>query len=238
MATLHVRNVPEPLYEALRRCAEENGRSIGAQATALLNESLSTGRRGFPFFRHGGEAGSLQAFGEEARAAVVHAGVLARELGHSHVGTDVLLLALAAGHYESLVASEEVRRRIERGPGAPEGTIPFGPDAKQALELALRESLKSRCAAIAPIHLLLGIGGATGRGREILEELEVGPAALRSFHAASEPLVSASPVREYRVVELEGTAADWEDELLDLGGRGYELVEIVGTRAIFRLRRP
>ena len=32
MATLHVRNVPDSLYEALRASAEQNGRSIGAQA--------------------------------------------------------------------------------------------------------------------------------------------------------------------------------------------------------------
>ncbi|HSP72311.1 MAG TPA: Clp protease N-terminal domain-containing protein, partial [Gaiellaceae bacterium] len=109
MATLHVRNVPEPLYEALRRCAEENGRSIGAQAIALLNESLSTGRRGVPFFgqRSRGTTTPFQAFGEVARSAIADAQVFARELGHDHVGTEHILLALLA-HPKAAVA-EAVR---------------------------------------------------------------------------------------------------------------------------------
>jgi hypothetical protein len=242
MATLHVRNVPEPLYEALRRCAEENGRSIGSQAIALLNESLSTGRRGFPFYGRsgGGETTPLQAFGDDARSAVVEADGLARELGHTHVGTDSLLLGLVVRHFGALLEADAVRDRITAGAGSPEGTIPFGPDAKQALELALRESLKGRCAAIGPVHLLLGVSGAVGRGAEILAELGLGPAALRAalLGASIAPLVSVTPLRAYRVVELEGTAADWEDELLDASEHGYALVEVVGTRAIFRLRRP
>jgi hypothetical protein len=248
MATLHVRNFPEPLYDALRAAAEDNGRSIAAMSVALLNESLSTGRRGFPFFgRRGGEPAPLQAFGDEARAAIVDAEALAREFGHAHVGTDVLLLALVVGHYGALPVStgtvaEAVRERIERGAGAPAGPLPFGPDAKQALELALRESLKARCAAIGPVHLLVGVSGASGRGSEIFEELGLGQAALRQalLHAAAGPRISTTMLlqRDYRVVELEGTAADWEDALLDVSGRGYDLVEVVGTRAIFRLRRP
>jgi ATP-dependent Clp protease ATP-binding subunit ClpC len=241
MATLHVRNFPDPLYDALRAAAEENGRSIAAMSVALLNESLSTGRRGFPFFRRRGpEATPLQSFGEEARGAVVRAEALARELGHTQLGTDALLLALAEGRDLALVAADAVRARVERGPGTPEGTVPFGPDTKEALELALRESLKARCAAIEPIHLLLGIAGAAGPGARILTELELGPAELRTttIDDTIAARSSTARVREYRVVELQGTAADWEEELLDVSGRGYELAEIVGTRAILRLRRP
>ena len=40
MATLHVRNVPDDVYEALRRRAEQEGRSINAQAIAILRRSL------------------------------------------------------------------------------------------------------------------------------------------------------------------------------------------------------
>src|SRR4051794_25312747 len=139
MATLHVRNFPDPLYEALRRAAEENGRSIAAMAIALLNESLSTGRRGFPFFRRSGERAQLDAFDDATRGVVVAAEECARGFGHTHVGTDALLNALAERSFESIVDAAEIRDRIEPGPGAPEGTIPFGPDAKQALEIALRE---------------------------------------------------------------------------------------------------
>ena len=42
MATLHVRNVPDDLYEELRAIAERDGRSIGAEAIMLLRMALST----------------------------------------------------------------------------------------------------------------------------------------------------------------------------------------------------
>ena len=52
MATLHVRNVPEELYEQLRDRAQANGRSIGAEAIVLLagqvEETESGRRRVFP----------------------------------------------------------------------------------------------------------------------------------------------------------------------------------------------
>jgi antitoxin FitA len=40
MATLHVRNVPDELYEALRARAEREGRSINAETIAVLREVL------------------------------------------------------------------------------------------------------------------------------------------------------------------------------------------------------
>lgn len=42
MPTLHVRNVPDELYEALRRRAEVRRTSIGAEAIALLEAGLRT----------------------------------------------------------------------------------------------------------------------------------------------------------------------------------------------------
>ena len=40
MATLHVRNVPEPIYELLRDCAQAEGRSIGAQAILFIQQGV------------------------------------------------------------------------------------------------------------------------------------------------------------------------------------------------------
>jgi plasmid stability protein len=40
VATLHVRNVPEDVYEALRKRAEREGRSISAATVAILRRSL------------------------------------------------------------------------------------------------------------------------------------------------------------------------------------------------------
>jgi len=40
MATLHARNFPDDLYARLRAAAEEDGRSIGAQAAVLVRTAL------------------------------------------------------------------------------------------------------------------------------------------------------------------------------------------------------
>ena len=42
MPTLYVENVPEDLYEALRRRARKNGSSIAAEVIAVLKESVPT----------------------------------------------------------------------------------------------------------------------------------------------------------------------------------------------------
>jgi hypothetical protein len=42
----------------------------------------------------------------------------------------------------------------------------------------------------------------------------------------------------FRVIELTGEAAEWEQQLNTLAAGGYALVEIVGSRAIFSLDRP
>jgi plasmid stability protein len=41
MATLHVRNVPDDVYEALRTRARAEGRSINAAAITILREALT-----------------------------------------------------------------------------------------------------------------------------------------------------------------------------------------------------
>ena len=44
MPTLHVRNVPEDLYEALRKRARQNRTSIAAEVLALLEQHILTAR--------------------------------------------------------------------------------------------------------------------------------------------------------------------------------------------------
>ena len=46
MATLHVRNVPPDVYEALRARAAREGRSINGEVIAILRRTLLRGRRG------------------------------------------------------------------------------------------------------------------------------------------------------------------------------------------------
>ena len=250
MATLHVRDVPDALYESLRRCAEENGRSIGGQAIALLNEALSSGRRGFPLLRQRtrGPMTPFQAFDHRARSAIVDAQALARELGHDHVGDGHILTALLAegsalaealGGPPYLVTREAVRERVRERVSAAESElpaqIPFAPAAKKSLELALRESVQGRSATVEPRHLLLGVAAAGGLGSDILAGFGLDPGTLRAVLLTS--LAPGPAPQRFKVVELEGTAGEWEAQLDDAASGVYELVQIVGTRAILALRR-
>ena len=42
MATLYVQNVPDELYEALRKQAQQHGKSIAAEVVSLLQETVTT----------------------------------------------------------------------------------------------------------------------------------------------------------------------------------------------------
>jgi len=194
MATLHVRNVPDSLYEALRGCAEQSGRSIGAQAIRLLEQALAgqVAQRPRWLARRRRSGGRFQRFTQRARSAVVAAQDEARALGHDHVGSGHLLLGLlAVGEGPGAKALEtlgvtaeraraEVAERTAPAEGPPPGAIPFGPDAKKALELALRESLALRHEYIGTEHLLLGIVAAgEGAGAEGVRVAEPDAAAVR-----------------------------------------------------------
>jgi ATP-dependent Clp protease ATP-binding subunit ClpC len=231
MATLHVRNVPDPLYAWLRQLADENGRSIGAQTIALLNDALAPHRRPAAFLgRRRRPSGSLQSFSAAARAVVVDAEAVARAHGCDHVGTDHLLLGVVASGagVPPQVTAAAVEAALRRGEGAPAGTIPFAPETEQALELAMRESLRTGMGAIEPHHLAVGICSAGGPGSEILARLGVDESMLRS--ATPSPTAD-----EFRVVELAGAPEEWEAQLNALATQ-CELVQIVERRAIFRRR--
>jgi ATP-dependent Clp protease ATP-binding subunit ClpA len=133
-------------------------------------------------------------FTRAAREVVEQAQVEAAALGHDRIGTEHLLLAVAArgelpptlglehaalqaaarDGFERLDASalasigidlDAVRRSVEEsfGPGAlggrrsRRGHAPFCPQAKKALELALREALALDDRHIWPEHILLGL---------------------------------------------------------------------------------
>jgi plasmid stability protein len=227
MATLHVRNVPDELYELLRERAAENDRSIGAETVQLLQEHLlatSTARTLRRLRRRPSGPGLLGRFTPAARQAVVTAQEEARSLGHDHVGTEHLLLGVLAQAPELVELSpDDVRAQLEPGTAEATGQIPFTPTSKQALELALRAALSHGDAAIEPRHLLVGIGSTDSRGCELLRG-----AKIDVFH------LPESPDPAFRVVLLEGDAESWEKQLNDAAALGYELVEIVDRRAILR----
>jgi ATP-dependent Clp protease ATP-binding subunit ClpA len=137
----------------------------------------------------------LERFTDGARTAVTGAQDEAAALGSDHIGTEHLLLGVAAapGRAGEVLAAhgatpdrlrsatrprldrdalatlgidlDEVRRRVEAsfGAGALDrprprgGHIPFTPEAKKALELALREAVARGDRDIRSEHVLLGV---------------------------------------------------------------------------------
>jgi plasmid stability protein len=228
MATLHVRNVPDDLYELLRERAAANDRSIGAETVQLLQEHLPATHTARTLQRlrrrPGGPGPFLDRFTPAARAAVRTAQEEARGLGHDHIGTEHLLLGVLTEAPGLVDASpESVRAQLEPGSAQPTGRIPFTPEAKKALELALRAALTHGDPAIEPRHLLVGISSTESRGCELLGSAKI-----------DVPLLQTQPGPSFRVVPLEGDAEAWEKQLNEAAALGYELVEIVDRRAILR----
>jgi len=111
----------------------------------------------------------FERFTDRARRVVVLAQEEARMLEHNYIGTEHLLLGLihegdgvGAKALRALdVDLDTLRREVEalvgRGQQPASGHIPFTPQAKRALELALRESVQLGHDYIGTEHLLLGI---------------------------------------------------------------------------------
>ncbi len=112
----------------------------------------------------------FERFTDRERLVVVRAQEEARRLDHDYVGTEHVLLALthesigglAARVLESLgIGLQTVRQRVEevagRGEQAPPGHIPFTPQAKEVLKLALQEARALGHHYIGTEHILLGL---------------------------------------------------------------------------------
>jgi ATP-dependent Clp protease ATP-binding subunit ClpC len=112
--------------------------------------------------------GMFALFTDRARRVVVQAQEEARDLRHSFVGTEHILLGLlheggvAPKALESLgISLQAVRQRVEEVIGRdglpPSGHIPFTPGAKKVLELALAESRALGHQYVGTEHILLGL---------------------------------------------------------------------------------
>jgi ATP-dependent Clp protease ATP-binding subunit ClpC len=123
--------------------------------------------------------GMFGRFTERAKRVVFLAQEQARIHGHDHVDTEHILLGIveegrgvAAKTLESLGITlesirEHVEEAIEQGKQAPSEPIPYTPQAKKVLELALREAQHLRHNYIGTEHILLGLiregAGVAGR---------------------------------------------------------------------------
>jgi plasmid stability protein len=151
MATLHVRNVPDDLYERLRAAAEEDGRSIGAEATSMLRAALFERDqrreqqtrvvmrpRGSSFRERFAKSGRrLAARGQELAAEHGSPEVLPPHLLLAMLEDDVLRPTLERGG----VTEESVRAALPKKSEPVEGEPPLSADARQMLERALLAAL-------------------------------------------------------------------------------------------------
>jgi ATP-dependent Clp protease ATP-binding subunit ClpC len=111
----------------------------------------------------------FERFSDQSRRAVVLAQEESARLNHNYIGTEHLLAGLAREERgaarraleSSGITLEAVRGVIEtlvgRGQQARAGHIPFSPQAKKGLELALGEAIKLGHNYIGTGHLLLGL---------------------------------------------------------------------------------
>ena len=148
MATLHARNFPDDVYASLRAAAEEDGRSIGSQAAALLRSALAERdqrkrevrlvKPRFPTFR--------EQFVARAKQIVVRAQQHCREVGSPEVTPAHVMLAmledpvLRPALERKGITEESVRSVLPSGPPR-QGPAPVSEEARRMLEQALVQSL-------------------------------------------------------------------------------------------------
>jgi ATP-dependent Clp protease ATP-binding subunit ClpC len=251
VATLHVRNVPEVLYEALRLRAERVGRSISGEAIALLEEALvlDTARRARPHPTRRTSTPPGERFTERARRTLPAAADQARALRHGSIEPEHILLGLLGERRVRLTLESvhvdpgELRSRVVEAVGEGDEQVDdphFGPRAKLVLELALREALAAGHDHIGTEHILVGIAREEGSpAARALTELGGDADALRSASLLPPwPRIGKpAPETSYRVVTLTGSPEAWTEQL-NQGRAEWELFAVVGEgkepRAIFR----
>jgi plasmid stability protein len=148
MATLHARNFPDDVYARLRASAEEDGRSIGAQAAVLVRTALRERdqrkqevqkmRPRPPTFR--------EQFVLRAEQVVLRAQDHCRKVGSPEVTPAHVMLAmledpvLAPALERKGITEQAVRAVLPSGPPR-KGAAPISAEARQMLEQALVQSL-------------------------------------------------------------------------------------------------
>ncbi|HEY6962749.1 MAG TPA: Clp protease N-terminal domain-containing protein [Gaiellaceae bacterium] len=145
MATLHVRNVPDELYEELRAAAERDGRSIGAESVILLRRALVERRAVHETVEQvvGSASPFRQRFAARAKELVVRAQELAQEGGADETMPAHVLLAMLEDDVlrptleKGGVTAESVRAALPP-PAKPAAAKPLvSREARRMLEQAL-----------------------------------------------------------------------------------------------------
>jgi hypothetical protein len=169
----------------------------------------------------------FERFTDRARRSVVLAQEESRRLRHGHIGPEHVLLGIidaggspgATALAENGFDLEQTRARLVPGPpdaGVGPGHIPFTPQAKRTLQLALQEALQLKHNYIGAEHLVLGMLALDDFDLEALAPAGFDRAALR---AAVLRAIEATPTppRPESPSWTRGNAAD--PALRDLAAR-------------------
>jgi len=151
----------------------------------------------------------LEGYSTDARRVVSLATAEARQLGHSRVGTEHLLLGLLADSESDTAASlrtagatlagarftvsEVVTETVDATGG--DEDIPYSPRAQRALERAGRFARRSRDPEVTPDHVLLGVLDVEGLACQVMRGLGVDLGRLR------ESIAPTQPASEFAVVD-------------------------------------
>ncbi|MFI7599420.1 ATP-dependent Clp protease ATP-binding subunit [Actinoplanes sp. NPDC049681] len=185
-------------------------------------------------------------FTDQARRVVVLAQQETRLLHHHDIGTEHLLLGLV-GEGESVAAQAlsdldvtlemtraKVAETLGEGREAPGLHVPFTPDAKNVLELALREALKLGHNHIGPEHILLAlVRESTSVAAQILVTLGADPRRVRErVHQllSGHPALAGPPTTTSGLLDQYGenlTERARDDGLDPVVGRDGEIDRII-----------
>lgn len=162
----------------------------------------------------------------------------ARELVHSHIGTEHLLLALTHDARGTAVVLEDLgvststlRKYMQSKLGAdekpPPTYIPFTPRAKRSLEFALREALSYGSIQIETNHLLLGLTrDSESTATDLLQHFDISADTLRSTVVGRDEHEKKSPDADLELETSIEASRQVSDELINVIARLETVQEI------------
>jgi|Tabmets5t2r1_1033131.scaffolds.fasta_scaffold08756_3 ATP-dependent Clp protease ATP-binding subunit ClpA len=151
--------------------AQQVGRDTGSRSIDTRHLLVVLAENPGPAYRALSAAGAdVEAVAAQARADLRSGGLDGDALASLGIDLDAV-----RRHADAVFGPDA----LERAGRSPRGHIPFTPEAKKAIELALREAIRLKHRNIHTGHLLLGVVRAESLGRALLVQAGVDTDVLR-----------------------------------------------------------